>query len=85
MQIELSQKTIDEIARRTAMIVFRKFAEAEEEYPEMVTCKEAAAILHISPNNLRRRKDEFPHIKNGDNKQGKLLFYRKSLLECYAK
>lgn len=85
MEIELSKKVIDEIARRTALIVLRKLREEHEDIPEMVTCKEAAAILHIAPNTLRIRKDEFPHIKNGDKKQGKLLFYRKALLECYAK
>lgn len=85
MIVELSQKDIDSIARRTALILLSKLSEGKDDVPETVSCKEAAAILHISPNRMRQLKDKFPHIKNGDKRQGKLLFFRSSLLETYAK
>jgi hypothetical protein len=51
----------------------------------MVTVKEAARILNISESHMRRIKDNFPHIKNGNNAQGHVLFVRESLLKTYAK
>lgn len=76
--MELSQKTIDGIARRTAEILLRRMAERQE--PPMATTREAAAILRISPARMRQIAARYPHIKTGNGRQGKLLFYRDALL-----
>lgn len=76
---------IDDLARKVAYLVGKKVVEMTKEQPEMVATEEAAKILGITPGHLRRIKDNFPHIKNGENKQGKLLFVRNALLEEYAK
>ncbi|MBR1543512.1 MAG: hypothetical protein IJ626_01295 [Muribaculaceae bacterium] len=83
MEIELNKKTIDAIAYKAALIVVRKLKDADNSLPEMVTTKQAASILNITPGRMRQIADRFPHIKQGDNKQGKLLFIRKALLENY--
>ena len=85
MEIELSNKVIDAIAYKCAQIVYRKLREAEgKDLPEMVTTKEAAAILKISPDRMRKIAHRFPHIKQGDNARvGKLLFVRDALLKNY--
>lgn len=85
MEVELSQKAIDAIAYKAATIVVSKL-KAEDQvqaHSQMVSTKEAAAILGITPARMRQIADRFPHIKQGNNKQGKLLFLKKSLLKNY--
>ena len=82
MEIELSQKTIDAIARRTAIILAKKMKEKEDD-SEMVSTAEAARILKIKPQRMREIAGRFPHVKQGENKQGKLLFKKSALLENY--
>ena len=82
MEIELSQHTIDLLSHRISLIVKKQIQEAIAQ-PDMVTTKEAAAILGISPGRMRQIAERFPHIKQGEQKQGKLLFVRKALLEKY--
>ncbi len=86
MEIELTQRTIDAIAYRTAVIVMQKLKKAQKEsqnLPKMVSTREAAAILGITPGRMRQIAERFPHIKQGEHKQGKLLFVRDALLENY--
>lgn len=83
MEIELSKKSIDAIAQKAALIIFQKLKKEKEELPDMVSTKEAAAILQITPGRMRQIAHRFPHLKQGDSKQGKLLFVRKALLEHY--
>ena len=86
MEIELSQRTIDAIAYRAATIIMQKMKKAQKtgsDLPMMVSSREAAAILGITPGRMRQIAERFPHIKQGDNKQGKLLFVRDALLENY--
>jgi len=85
MDIQLSDKQMEQIAAKTARIVIRKLREDNEPPSEMVTVKEAARILNISESHMRRIKDQYPHIKNGNNAQGHVLFVRESLLKTYAK
>ena len=85
MDIFLSEKQMDQIAAKTANIILRKMKEDKEPPTEMVSVKEAARILNISENHMRRIKDQFPHIKNGNNSQGHILFVREALLKTYAK
>ena len=83
MEGELSQKTIDAIADKAATVVVRKLKAEDKNDSEMVSTKEAAAILGITPARLRQIADRFPHIKQGNNKQGKLLFLKRALLKNY--
>jgi predicted transcriptional regulator of viral defense system len=83
MEIELSQKTIDAIAHKTALILARKMREKKEDTPKMVSVREAASILGITPVRMRQIAGRFPHIKQGDSKQGRILFLRSGLLENY--
>lgn len=76
MEVELSQKQIEAIASKLAALLRDKITQ-----PEFVTTKEAAAILCISPSRMRQIADRYPHIKKGNAKQGKLLFYRESLYD----
>lgn len=74
------------LAKKTADIVMERLQELH--YPEaneMVDSKEAARMLGISSNYLRSIKDRFPHVKVGDNKQGRILFRKADLLENYTK
>lgn len=85
MEVELSQKAIDAIAYKAATIVVSKL-KAEDQaqaHSQMVSTKEAAAILEITPARMRQIADRFPHIKQGNNKQGKLLFLKRALLKNY--
>lgn len=83
MEVELSQKTIDAIADKAATVVMRKLKAEDKNDSEMVSTKEAATILGITPARLRQIADRFPHIKQGNNKQGKLLFLKRALLKNY--
>ncbi len=71
------EKFIDDLAKSVA----RRIEEAPK--TELVTTEEAAKILGITPNSMRKIKDRFPHIKGGENKQGKLLFVKDALLKNY--
>ena len=87
---KLDPSSIDAIAYKAAKIVVSELKKCEEkkcEEPqlEMVPVSVAAKILGISEDHMRRIKDKFPHIKNGNNKQGRLLFVRDALLKEYAK
>ena len=78
---KIDQTSIDAIAYKAAKIVVSELKKCEEPQLEMVPVSVAAKILGISEDI----KDKFPHIKNGNNKQGRLLFVRDALLKEYAK
>ena len=82
---KIDQSSIDAIAYKAAKIVVSDLEKSEEAPVEMVPVSVAARILGISEDHMRRIKDKFPHIKNGNNKQGRLLFVRDALLKEYAK
>jgi predicted transcriptional regulator of viral defense system len=83
MEIELSQKTIDAIAHKTALILARKMRNKNGDASKMVSVREAAEILGITPARMRQIAGRFPHVKQGDSKQGRILFLRSGLLENY--
>lgn len=90
MEVELSPKSIarlaDALAPRVAKIIRRDILKpVEDANQEWISTKEAALILGMTPGNLRRSKDKYPHIKNGSNDQGNLRFLRSALLESFAK
>lgn len=52
----------------------------QRQTPDLCTSSEAAKILGISPAYLRRIADRYPHIKQGEGKQARLLFRKEGLL-----
>ena len=82
MELELSKRQLDELAHKVAVIVAKRLRE-QEDTPEMVTTTEAARILGVTPQTMRRNQHKYPHVKGGENKQGKLLFVRDALLKNY--
>ena len=73
MKIELTERTIEKIAARVTDMLHERVSEEKE--PEYVSCAEAAHLLRISPDRLRRIKHLFPHKKV----TGKLLFDKNHL------
>lgn len=72
------------LANEVANILAKKIRKMQElEAPEMVGTTEAAQILGISASRMRQIANRFPHIKQGENKQGRLLFWRSGLLQNY--
>ena len=68
----LDQKTIDRIARRVVDLL------KKEEKPEMITTKEAAHIMGVSPDRVRRLKSQFHHTRIG-GKNGRIMFSRQDV------
>lgn len=63
--VDLSGRTIEEIATRTADIVIRRMEGAKDEQKSelLLSTRTAAKMLLLTPATLRRRVDEFPHKK----------------------
>lgn len=63
--VDLSGRTIEEIATRTADIVIRRMegAKDEQKIELLLSTRKAAKMLLLTPATLRRRVDEFPHKK----------------------
>ena len=87
MQIELTQKQMDAIAGKTAQIVVTLLNRDEQpklnKKKKYVDINKAADILGYSVYHMRRIKDQFPHIKRGDNQQGRLLFEEDALYASF--
>ena len=81
MTNEEMTKLAEMTARRTATIVIKQLSESND----LIDSKEAARLLGLTPNYLRSMKDKFPHVKVGDNRQGRILFKRSELLANYTK
>lgn len=84
MQIELTQRDIDRIAQRTALIVMSRLQGQTIGSEEWVSTSEAARILGISETWLRKTKDNYPHVKGGDSKQSTLRFLRSGLIKGFG-
>ena len=66
--VDLSGRTIEEIATRTAELVIRRMEGAKEEPQSelLLSTRQAARLLRLSPDTLRRRVMDYPHkIING--------------------
>lgn len=57
--------------------------EKEKPEPELISCKEAATLIGVSEDYIRKIKDRLPHVKQGNNNQGHLLFVKEGLIEVY--
>jgi len=81
MVIELSKWQLDELCRKIVKEIRRQ--QEQDAAPEMVTTVEAARILGVTPQTMRRNAHKYPHVKGGEHKQGQLLFVRDALLKNY--
>lgn len=72
--IKLLAKEVVKEMRRT---------EKEQPEPELISCKDAAALIGVSEDYVRKIKDRLPHVKQGSNNQGRLLFVKEGLMEAY--
>ena len=61
--VDLSGRTIEEIATRTAEIVIQRMEGAKEEQKSelLISTRQAAKMLRLTPATLRRRVMEYPH------------------------
>lgn len=87
MEVELSVNSIrrlaDELAPRVAKIIRADLQKGGGD-EEWVRTADAAKILGVSKHWLRLTKDRYPHIKNGENGQGQLMFLKSALIKSYA-
>ena len=74
MEVTLSSSSVERIAQRVANIMLQR------QTPDLCTTSEAAKILGISPAYLRRIADRYPHVKQGEGKQARLLFRKEALV-----
>ena len=81
MNIELTEKQMDAIAVKTARRVVNLLN--RDEQPKLDKKKKYVDINGYSVYHLRRIKDQFPHIKRGDNQQGRLLFEEDALYASF--
>lgn len=79
---KLCEKQIQQIADKTAKIVLRGLKAEPKSEPVLVNVKEAARILGVSVDHMRKIKDEYPHIRRGTNQQGHIFFIRESLTKA---
>ena len=79
-KFELSDKQIQQIAKKTAKLVVRDLKSMPEQNPVLVSVKEAARILGVSVDHMRKIKDEYQYIRRGENQQGHIFFLRESLM-----
>ena len=91
MDIQFGDKTVsyeqfvEDVARKVAMMVTKNVRKADKQGGyELVTTKEAAQILGITPDRMRHIKDRFDCVKQGSGKQGKVLFRKDTLLARYT-
>lgn len=70
--IYLSDRDIEAIAQRVASLI-------RKDERELVSAKEAAALLGVTPRWMRDNKDSFRYKKTGGRGGGKLLFLKSSL------
>ena len=75
----------DLIAEKAAMKVINYLEGKKETKKEYLDVHEAAAFLGYTVTYMRQVKNRFPHIKVGENKQGRLMFNRAALEEFFVK
>ena len=71
------------IIKLIAKEVVKELRRTEKPQSELISCKDAAALIGVSEDYIRKIKDRLPHVKQGNNNQGRLLFLRDGLLEAY--
>ena len=81
MRFEYDQKFIKLLAKEMVKEMQKVKSEAKE--PELITVKEAAETLNLSEDYVRKIKDKLPHVKQGNSKQGRILFVKEGLMDAY--
>ena len=81
MRFEYDQKFIKLLAKEMVKEMQKVKDEAKE--PELITVKEAAETLNLSEDYVRKIKDKLPHVKQGNSKQGRILFVKEGLMDAY--
>lgn len=81
MRIEYDPVFIKLLAKEVVKEMRR--TEKEQPEPELISCKAAAALIGVSEDYVRKIKDRLPHVKQGSNNQGRLLFVKEGLMEAY--
>ena len=81
MRIEYDTVFIKLLAKEVVKEMRR--TEQEKPQPELISSKEAAAQIGVSEDYIRKIKDRLPHVKQGNNNQGRLLFVKEGLMEAY--
>lgn len=81
MRIEYDPVFIKLLAKEVVKEMRR--TEKEQPQPELISCKDAAALIGVSEDYVRKIKDRLPHVKQGSNNQGRLLFIKEGLMEAY--
>lgn len=79
MEIVLNNKQIQQIADKTAQIVLKHIKTEPSTEPVLVNVREAARILGVSVDHMRKMKDDYPYIRRGNNQQGHIYFVREAL------
>ena len=85
MTIELDEKTLNILANKIANIVVRKLRNQGADDVRLIPCAEAAKRLGITPDWMRKIKDNFSYIKRGDGKQSRLYFNADTLIQEYQR
>ena len=81
MRFEYDPKFIKLLAKEMVKEMQKVKSEAKE--PELITVKEAAETLNLSEGYVRKIKDKLPHVKQGNSKQGRILFVKEGLMDAY--
>ena len=78
-EVIISDKQIEQIASRTATILYGRLKNDLENQKELVSVKEAARILGVTTTHMRNIKDDYAYIRRGKNQKGNIFFIRESL------
>ena len=89
--MNMSDRQMDELASKVATKLFLMLQGKDTgkdkvvipDPSKMCSVKEAANLLGIGEDQMRRIKNRFPHVKVGEKQQGRILFERQALLESY--
>ena len=74
----LTDSEIERIAKRVVELLCSQQAADHD----LLTTEEAARLLKVTPQTMRRNKDNYPHIKYGDNEQGQLRFLKSGIVKA---
>lgn len=86
MEITLSDADKRELRLMIREEIVRALAQqnTKDEHPEWVSVREAARIIGISEDRLRRTRDKYDYRRaGGEEGKGRLLFRYSSLMERY--
>ena len=75
MRFEYDQKFIKLLAKE----MVKEMQKVKDETKE----PEAAETLNLSEDYVRKIKDKLPHVKQGNSKQGRILFVKEGLMDAY--